>query len=137
MDLTIKNPTGGLIRSDAAGFGYFGAPRSNGRTHNGVDFECTVGQYVLSPIDGIVVRHARPYRDGPLRGIEIKNGDVSIKIFYMEPLKFFSDKVAPGELIGYTQDVTIRYPDQGMTPHVHLEMRINGKLVDTLTYMEH
>ena len=68
--MLFVNPTGKGIRNDKKGLGHHGAPRGH-RKHDGVDFECSkqfdiwshLGQDILMPVDGIIVRESLPYKD--------------------------------------------------------------------------
>lgn len=126
----FRNP----IRSDPAGDGHFGAPRGS-RKHTGVDFVCVPGAEVLSPISGIVTKLGYTYGSGygdydpntgdgqPFRYVEVQNPDSRIfyRFLYVYPEVRVGDFVSAGALVGSAQDVTLRYPGQGMTPHVHFE----------------
>lgn len=116
------NPTGGKIRCDTEGQGYYGAPRGN-RKHKGVDFECVPGQPVFSPIDGKVIRQAYPYSsDRKYNGLLIENPSISIKIFYIAPFKVkIGHNVKAGDKIGIAQDISEKYSDK-MKPHIHLQI---------------
>lgn len=123
------SPTGrGVRTSDKWGFGTYGAPRSrtvNGKVvrypHKGVDYICTPGQGVVSPINGKVIRVARPNAKQIFSGLVIRGTRISIKMFYFNPLHNIVGKtVKRGDLIGHAQDVGEVYP--GITPHVHLQI---------------
>jgi hypothetical protein len=130
--MKIISPTGSwTLRNDEAGQGFFGAPRGK-RSHNGVDLECVPGQVVLSPISGKIVREAYPYA-GDLKwtGCLIVAKGIEIKMFYMRLYHHIRKELKSGSVrcverlpIGVCQDITNKYPDQGMTPHLHLEAKI-------------
>ena len=126
------SPTGQGVRSDRMGDGHFGASRDGGkRSHNGTDFICTPGQQVAAPIDGVIVRAARPYADDAnYSGVVIENGQMSIKMFYLEPdLDLMGSLVNQGDPIGRAQDIAAKYGG-GMTPHVHLQVdRVDPELL--------
>lgn len=123
--------TSGSVRGkDRWGAGYFGASRS-GRSHRGLDVSAMPGESVLSPIDGIVIRDARPYKDDArYKGLVIQgSGDwagYEVKMFYVA--RSLLGKVAAGDVVGTAQDLEPRYP--GITNHVHLEVRCKGAVVD-------
>lgn len=125
------NPTGGKIRCDTEGQGYYGASRGN-RKHKGIDFECVVGQPVLSPIAGKIVRVAYPYSDTKeYSGVLIENGSVAIKIFYFTPFKKkIGCYVRASEKIGTAQDISKRYSNK-MKPHLHLQI----ESIDPMLFM--
>ncbi len=119
-------------RTDAHGSGQYGASRGS-RTHKGIDIVTKEGQAILSPIDGMVVKESRPYKDKPsVTGLLIRGtgewADYEIKIFYA--LGLFSGPVKAGQPVAIAQDLTKLYPD--ITNHVHVEARRSGEVVDPL-----
>ncbi|GEM_PF-1318791 len=112
------------IRNDPAGFGYYGAPRGPHRYHKGVDICCVPGDPVLAPIAGKIVRVARPYTGRDLSGVLMRNKELALLLFYFEPTPgLVGEYVRQGQVIGLCQDVTKHYPGQGMTAHLHLQVR--------------
>lgn len=129
-------PTTGGIRSDTAGDGHFGAPRGN-RTHKGTDYRCYPNEPVSAPMFGKIVRLAKPYGDDKWLGVLIRNSTYEGKLFYMDP---YTDRigsyVTEGECIGYAQDISQKYPNQGMESHVHWQVQdMDGVLIDPETLM--
>lgn len=130
--MKIVSPTGNWnVRFDEAGSGLYGAPRGN-RQHNGVDLECVPGSVILSPISGEIVREAYPYAgDLSWSGCLIRSAQAEVKMFYMRLYHHIRKELNKGNTypitqrlpIGVAQDITNRYPDQGMTPHIHLELK--------------
>ncbi len=119
--MRLLNPTGKPVRMDRQGSGLWNA-RRGARRHKGVDFLCDPGQEVLSPIDGFVLREARPYEQGVYSGLVIQAPDVHVKIFYIDPLReLIGGQVLRGQPIGYAQDISAKYAG-GMLPHVHLQI---------------
>jgi len=108
------------IRSDEAGDGHYHAPRA-GRQHNGIDFACQVDAPVLSPVSGVVTKHGYAYPDDlSWRYIEITDGEaLRHRLFYVYPTIPIGYTVTPDTEVGRSQNITIRYPGQGMTPHIH------------------
>ena len=130
-------PTTGGIRSDAAGDGHFGAPRGS-RLHKGVDYSCYANEPVSAPMYGKIVRIAKPYRDGRWLGVLIRNSLYEGKLFYFDP---YHDRVGSyvqsGEVIGYAQSISKKYPGQGMTDHVHWQIQdMDGVFIDPETLMD-
>lgn len=127
-----------LLRGcDPLGCGNFGARRSGGaRTHKGIDFVTVPGQDILSPISGTVTRFPVPYADDPFyKGIEIKNADYTVKMFYLAPAVAQNAKVAAGQKIGVAQNISAKH-GQSMTNHVHIEAYDkSGKLIDITTLL--
>ena len=84
----------------------------------------------MSPVPGTVRRIVRPYTDDPsYQGVEVEAEDGRrVRIYYVKPGVKPGDKVEEGQPIGSAQDLEKRYP--GITNHVHVEMRNNGKIED-------
>lgn len=141
------NPTGGVVRVDPEwGDGHFGARRSkwvikNGKRekkiywHTGCDFTLPlgVGQAVWAPIKGEIFRLMQCYNDTPFyRGVVIRNNYWEWRLLYIAPAVVKDDVVDSGQLIGFAQDVSLRYPpmegQKPMTPHVHAEARKMSEL---------
>ena len=116
------SPTGlGLRKEDEWGKGHYGAPRPHG-FHKGMDFICVPGHIVRMPINGRIVRKAKPYPDSFLSGVVIRNKDMEIKLFYFKPdNELIGKNVKQGENIGIAQDIRERYDDR-MIPHLHLQI---------------
>ena len=141
------NPTGGEMRNDYAGKGHFGARRVHG-SHEGVDIEGDAGTEVLAPISGRLERGC-PYEEGyggfnAGAGTKINGegffyetarlvaGDgVVVEVFYVKlDSTRVGEYVEAGQPIGQVQAVSARYPDEGMTDHVHVEAKVDGVLMD-------
>lgn len=126
--MILLNPTGGTIRNDNKGAGFFRAQRrrkdSSIYLHRGVDFLLPLGpgQDIVSPISYNKARRVQVYRDtSEYTGWEMQNDEICIKLFYMIPNYILIDQFArQGEVIGTAQDISVRYP--GMLPHVHMEI---------------
>ena len=126
----LLSPTGQSIRKDPAGDGHYGSPRSkivDGKVvtykHAGTDSSCTPGQTCWAPHQSVVVRPAYPYKnDKTYLGILLDAGWCLIKLFYLEPFVGVGVELYRGQPIGIAQDVTLKYPGIGMTPHIHWEL---------------
>ena len=116
------------LRMDSAGSGEWGAPRGS-RTHKGIDYVCTPGEEVLSPVTGKVTKHGYPYGDDlSWRYIEVTDKhDKQHRLFYVEPVADVGSEVYAGMPIAIAQDISQRYPNQGMKPHVHYEIKRDGE----------
>jgi murein DD-endopeptidase MepM/ murein hydrolase activator NlpD len=113
------------------GSGQFGAPRDNhSRAHRGLDVVASPGDLVFSPVDGNVIREASPYF--PFSGVLIQGtgeyASYRVKLFYVRV--FMCGPVRAGTLIGRVEDLRWKYP--GITNHVHIEVRRDGKIVSPL-----
>ena len=125
----LLNVTGGTIRNDSEGSGYFGAPRGSD-VHHGVDLTLPrgAGQALLAPITGRFDRVSYPYGDDlRWKGGIFANEDIAIWLFYFEPdQNLFREEVSMGQVIGITQDISIKYP--GMIPHIHMQVGEHGEI---------
>ena len=100
------------------------------RTHNGVDFTGVKGENVKTTGEGTVVSVTRDSVWGNTVTIDHKNGITSsISGLADEALIGVGADVYTGTVIGVMGEIPIESAD---TPHVHLEMRVNGQLVDPL-----
>ncbi len=115
------SPTGKGVRvKDVWGEGRYGVSRGD-RKHKGADYTCRSGQEVVSPINGKIIREARPYAGSKYSGLLIEGEHMAIKMFYFEPYKYMAGmKVRKGEPVGIAQDISEKY--SGMAPHIHLEI---------------
>ena len=117
------------------GSGQFGASRDKGtRKHKGLDVKAVPHEAVFSPLDGVIVRECVPY--APFTGLLIRgtgeHSGYEVKLFYVQGLA--CGPVKAGELVGAAEDLSVKYP--GITNHVHLEIRKNGKVVPPLDFYE-
>ena len=129
------SPTGHGIRyADKWGRGAYGATRDNGsRIHKGTDFIVSpIGQKVVAPTAGLVVRIKRPYAN-PVKGVMfsgilVRASDYEYTLFYLEPLtEIIRTRIEEGQIIGHAQDISKKYPE--MIPHIHMQIdSINPEL---------
>ncbi|HEX4856492.1 MAG TPA: M23 family metallopeptidase, partial [Limnobacter sp.] len=95
---------------------------------------------VYSPISGKVVRITLPYKsDNRYKGLVIDGSGqfqgYSVKLFYLDPIKEIAGKaVKKGELIGFAQDLTVKY--KGIGNHIHFEVTVNGVSIDPSRFLE-
>ncbi|RLA60150.1 MAG: M23 family peptidase [Epsilonproteobacteria bacterium] len=136
----METPTQLLkIRNDKAGSGEFGSSRDGGsRTHSGVDFISKPESQVLTPVSGKITKLGYPYADDlSYRYVQITDEEGNKhRMFYVQPGKELAigQQVFQYDPIGIAQDVSRRYPDRGMTPHVHYEIKDKlGKFIDPTT----
>jgi hypothetical protein len=128
--LKFVNPTGKPVRMDEAGSGRFRAMRGE-RLHRGVDFLCTPGQKIVSPINGRIIRIAYPYSgDRNYKGVVIGDGNFQVKMFYLDPYRDLIGRVVlAGKEIGIAQDISQRYEGTGMEPHIHCQLALRPERV--------
>jgi murein DD-endopeptidase MepM/ murein hydrolase activator NlpD len=126
----FTNPTGGGVRNDPIGEGYWHAPRGN-RLHLGVDFLLPEGpgQPIVAPHEGIVVRYSFPYASDPqYSGLYIKGHSVESYLWYLMPsAHLIGRQVAQGRIIGYAQDISKKY-GVDCRPHVHWQIGKYGEI---------
>jgi hypothetical protein len=125
------SPTGSdKIRVDGWGDGNYGAPRTKGNIsyeHTGIDYECSEGWAIVSPTDAKFIRIAYPYADTrEYSGGLFRNEWCEFKIFYFSASIDKKSKVKKGEILGYAQSISNRYPCNNkngkMFDHVHFEI---------------
>ena len=116
------SPTKREVRDrDPWGEGRYGAPRGK-RYHRGVDYVCTSGQTIYSPIAGKVESIAKPYPESDYSGVLIMSPSMAVKMFYFQPLQsVIGEYVDQLDLIGGAQDISQKY-DERMMPHIHVEI---------------
>lgn len=120
----FHNPFGLAVRRrDNWGDGRFLAARTSNdkpRRHNGIDLCVAPNIPILAPCVARVVREKPPYANSPLSGLLLElDGNVEMTFFYLEPdLNIIGRTVVAGDVLGYSQDLTPRYP--GITNHLHV-----------------
>ncbi len=135
----LVNPSGRGMRNDAGGLGHYGAPRGN-RLHRGLDLQTIDGQDIVSPIDGRAINSSWVNS----RGITIptiviiptaKNlGFNNLQLLYAGPVGGGWREVKAGEVIGKALNMqSLGYPPS-VGPHVHVQMRMNGRWVNPEPY---
>ncbi len=107
------------------------------RTHNGVDILCAVGTSVVAPAEGTI---GQVWED-PMMGICLnvihKGGAVTtFKGLAAETLDFITagTDVMKGQAIAASGATALI--ECGDEPHVHMEMTVNGEIVDPAEYID-
>lgn len=98
----------------------WGAPRSGGRRHQGVDMLAPTGTPIQSVVSGTIV-----HRNNPLGGTTIGLfGDNGNRYYYAHLAGYEGEEryVMPGEVIGYIGDTG----NATGIPHLHFEIRPGG-----------
>lgn len=142
MRFILENPTGGKLRNDGWGSGWYGAPRA-GRRHGGLDLTLPdgPGQGIISPTRGHVSRFHDAYGDKVYHGVSIVNDDfeLRVRILYMLPWVQIGDYVDAGQVLGEAQDISERYPPHErygvMIPHVHVDLWLSKIRCDPAPYI--
>lgn len=123
------------IRVDSMGDGHFGSSRGN-RLHNGVDFVCTPGESVFSPIEGKVVRISNAYSDDPnYLNIVLQNSEFLVKLMYVKPKVIAGVTVKKGDVIGVAQAINKKY-GSSMINHIHFEVWKDGAAVNPENFIK-
>jgi peptidoglycan LD-endopeptidase LytH len=122
---------GGLEACPAPGTSFsdtFGAPRSGGRSHAGVDMMGSYGQPVYAAISGSV-----SHSSSSLGGNQayVSNGSTYTFYAHLQGFSGASGSVSAGTLIGYIGDTG----NATGTPHLHFEYHPNGVLVNPTPYV--
>lgn len=115
---TLIVPVRGLHARDLAD--NWGAARSEGRVHQGIDIMAPQGAPVLAAADGEIVR----FWNSELGGVSIYQADENGElVYYYAHLSSRADnikegdRVRQGQVIGYVGDT-----GNATTPHLHFEM---------------
>ena len=114
-----------VIRNDDYGGGYFGAKRSGGRRHKGIDLLADMGAPVLAAKFGIV--QFAGHKKGNGKFIVLKHL-WGYKTFYLHLSKIDVKQdqwVKQGQVIGYVGK-TGNANRGGMQPHLHFEVHKDG-----------
>lgn len=124
-----------IIRSDSRGDGLFGAERSGGRKHQGLDLSAEVGTPVLAVRAGIVA--AAKQNSGMGKYVIIKHAADIITVYgHLSKISVAKGQVIrQGQVIGRvgkTGNANFR----GIQPHLHFEVRRNGIPQDPLRYLQ-
>nr|XP_025037024.1 leukocyte cell-derived chemotaxin-2 [Pelodiscus sinensis] len=113
--------SGNRVRGrDNFGSGVYGASRSGGRKHRGVDVICSDGSTVYAPFSGTIERRVNPYKKNNAinNGLQLRGGAFCIQMFYIKPMKY-SGRINKGEKIGVMLPMQSVY--RGITSHVHVQ----------------
>ena len=112
-----------LVGSNNAYRDTWGAPRSGGRRHKGVDVFAPMGSPSYAVTDGVVTRTS----SSGIGGLQIYlRGNDGNQYYYAHMSGFAAkvgDRVRAGEVIAYVGDTGNA---RGMSPHVHFELHPGG-----------
>jgi peptidoglycan LD-endopeptidase LytH len=107
----------------------FGAPRSGGRTHAGVDMMGNYGMPIYAAQSGSV-SHSSSSLGGNQAYVYAANGDYTFYA-HLQGFSNASGQVSAGTLIGYMGDTG----NATGTPHLHFEYHPGGALVNPTPYV--
>jgi hypothetical protein len=117
------------IRNDPAGSGEWLASRG-WRLHKAIDLLCTPGQVVAAPCDTTIIRHGYAYYNcSDYKLVELEWPYGGIRLLYVDSDIDVGRWVRAGDPVGEAQDITRRYPGQGMKPHIHWEVYFHAGTV--------
>ena len=129
------------IRYDTHGDGHFGARRSGGRMHQGIDLAADIGTPVYAARSGRVIISRiikdKNTRRGSGNYVVLRHaGNFSTAYAHLSKVYVSeNDFVRQGEIIGRVGKTgNANYKD--MLPHLHFEIRINGTPRDPSEYLE-
>ena len=131
-------------KEGGVGDGRYGTPRSDGRTHNGIDVLATEGTEILAPADGIITWG---YEEKSGNFVKIKHGDTGVETSYSHLIRpenydqLIADQLIRTEKTGFK--VVRAYagkpiglvgrtgnPTPASGTHVHLVIRVNSITID-------
>ena len=122
---------------DQFGSGRYGARRGS-RLHLGVDYACWPGSLICSATDGTVTRIGQCYSETDRQQyklVEIETSDGAlVRYLYVSPHVTAGQYIKHGQIIGSAQDLRTIY--NGITPHVHFDVKIGGQMVDPEIYLQ-
>jgi murein DD-endopeptidase MepM/ murein hydrolase activator NlpD len=115
----------------SSNLGYRNDPLTGKRAyHNGIDISTSEGTPIIAPANGVVVEVSSSRTLGNTLGIDHMNGYTTI----YGHLKAFNVKVGEritrGQIIGYLGNT-----GRSTGPHLHYEVRLNGKPVNPKLYI--
>lgn len=126
----IKTGSQGIkIRSDMFGYGYFGAKRSGGRTHTGIDISAPTGTPVYASKSGIAFRGNVPTGYGKYVLLYHPDTTQTMYCHLSDWTVKTGQRVHKGDIIGFvgkTGNASIK----DMQPHLHFEIRADGSPED-------
>lgn len=142
MLLPPARPFRGLRSIDGFGGGGYDAPRDGGsRRHLGLDFVAAPGDAVVAPCPCTVTHVGVAYPNADLGSLHLAGtgpfAGHALKLLYVRPDidTIVGSQFGVGGLLGTAQAVAAywqaQHPERGeMTGHIHLELRVDGAIVD-------
>ena len=125
------NPVSSQEAWISSGYGYRSDPISGGRRfHDGCDIVAPRKTPIIAPADAVVTYAG--WREGLGRTVELKHG-YEYKTTYGHNNKLFvkkGDSIKRGDLIAH-----VGSSGRSTGPHLHYEVRLNGKLVNPYKYI--
>ncbi len=103
------------------------------KTHTGVDFAAAENAPVMAVADGKVTAVEETTLEGVVVTIEHKDGFVSVYKSLASASVKVGDEVTLGSSVGVAGNMMTEASDN---VHVHLELSVNGEIVDPLEYID-
>ncbi len=126
----LKNAMG---KDYSMGVPVFSETMKDYRTHNGVDFKGVKGESVSTVAEGTVISVTKDNLHGNTVTVDHGNGIISqVSGLADEALVAEGTYVYSDTIIGVVGEIPVESQDDS---HIHLEMRVNGELVDPLEIM--
>ena len=128
-----------LRGDDPTGHGHYGARRSGGRRHKGLDLKATPRTSFNAPFDCVIIRKGYVYGgDTRYRLAEIKGvgqfKDLTAKVMYLTDFDVTDKVIRRGRALGTVQDLSARHGTK-MINHVHFELYRSGVLINPELYL--
>jgi murein DD-endopeptidase MepM/ murein hydrolase activator NlpD len=124
-----------IIRNDEMGKGVFGAPRSGGRRHKGIDLYAQVGTEIKAVRFAQVKEVGFHNKLGNFIYLRHPGNLITVYGHLQRFLVKAGQLVTQGEIIGYVGKTgNAKHPK--ILPHVHFEIRIDNTPVDPLEWLK-
>lgn len=117
------------VRGDSYGSGEFGAKRSGGRSHEGIDILAPIGTKVYAAKSGLAFYGNVPTGYGQYIMIYHPDRSQTVYAHLLKSAVPYPKKVRRGELIGFSGNTGNAKNDM-IKPHLHFEIRKNGSTID-------
>jgi murein DD-endopeptidase MepM/ murein hydrolase activator NlpD len=127
--VTMTEPGVAFIRYDAVGKGYFGASRSNNRTHKGIDLYSPLGQPVFASKSGRVAFAGIDKGYGNYVELSHPDGLLTRYAHLATMTTQTGDWLSKGQILG-TIGKTGNADDPKVIPHLHFEIRYKNHALD-------
>ncbi|MDP2912682.1 MAG: M23 family metallopeptidase [Candidatus Omnitrophota bacterium] len=124
-----------VIRNDALGDGSYGAKRRNSRSHSGIDIHAPRGTPVYAAKSGVAFCGNVPGGYGKYVMIYHPDGSQTIYAHLSNWAAHTAKRVRIGDLIGFVGN-TGNASGKYIQPHLHFEIRRNGKPLDPQQFMK-
>ncbi|MCC8121082.1 MAG: M23 family metallopeptidase [Oscillospiraceae bacterium] len=113
----------------------YNATMGDWRVHSGIDIAAELGTQVVAVAAGTVDRVVQDDMMGTTVVIDHGGGLTSTYCnLEKEPAVVVGDQVQAGDLLGTVGETALA--ESALSPHLHLEMALNGTAVDPLSYLE-